>query len=62
MGKEVTMQQVENIIKELNLAGSDLKIDYQNFKRVIMMDPMNALFEKKDQHPLFVLEEEDEND
>ena len=27
-----------------------------------MMDPMNALFEKKDQHPLFVLEEEDEND
>ena len=61
MGKEVTIEQIEKIIRELNLPGPELKIDYQNFKRIIMLDPMTALLEKKDQHPLFVLEEEDEN-
>lgn len=44
------------------MGGSELKIDFQNFKRIIMLDPMLALKEKRDQHPLFVLEEEDEND
>ena len=61
MGKEITMQQVESIIKELNLPGPDLKIDFANFKKIILLDPMAALLELKDQHPLFVLEEEDEN-
>jgi hypothetical protein len=48
MGKEVTMQQVESIIRELNLPGPDSKIDFANFKRIILMDPMAALLEKND--------------
>jgi hypothetical protein len=35
-------------MKELSLPGPDLKIDYQNFKKIIMLDPMTALLEKKD--------------
>ena len=61
MGKEVTMQQVEKIIQDLQLPGGELRIDYQTFKKIVMLDPMTSLLEKRDQHPLFVLEEEDEN-
>lgn len=39
-----------------------LSVDYPTFKKIILIDPMTALKEKGDLHPLFVLEEEDEND
>lgn len=62
MGKEVTIPQVEVIIKELNLPNGLLSIDYPTFKKIILIDPMVALKERGDLHPLFVLEEEEEND
>ena len=63
MGKEVSLTLIEEIIKELNIPDNkDLKIDFKNFKRIILDDPIAALKAKEDLHPLFILEEEVEHE
>lgn len=56
MSKDVTIGEVEQIIKELHLPHQDLSIDYSSFKRIIMMDPATRAKEKEDKHPLFIQE------
>lgn len=58
MGKEVTLDQVSAIIKELQLPHQELSIDFSSFKRIIMQDPAKSIKEKEDKHPLFLREED----
>lgn len=58
MGKEVTLQEVEVIVKEVQLPHQELSIDFSSFKRIIMLDPMKAIKDKEDKHPLFIQEED----
>ena len=63
MGKDITIQQVEQIIKELNLplsSNKELQISFKDFKQIILLDPLAALREKGDLHPLFILEEDEQ--
>ena len=65
MGKDITIQQVEQIIQELNLPTSsdgELKISFKDFKQIILLDPLAALREKGDLHPLFILEEDEQRE
>ena len=57
MGKEITIQQVEEIIKELKIqtiSKDEPAINFNDFKKIILLDPLSALREKGDLHPLFI--------
>lgn len=54
MAKEVTLQQVEEIIKELKLPHQELTIDFSSFKRIIMQHPAKLIKETDDKHPFLI--------